>query len=530
MLKNTENHEKPLPFKDCGWILLISCIFFSFFTGAWFHGDDFSHLYNLSGRSGNPYLKALFGHVYGQGTEHVYRPITYILLALLTEGDSSFPFRITTLFIHLSSGLMLWLVFNKLAFSRFAAFFATLLFLMNPSISTSVFWISAMGDLLSTAFALCGLYFFLSNPGGGLNLTTAKVTVFFILGLLSKEICIVLPAVLFMVSIYRNSIRKDLFIIVVLCLTGVIYLILRESLLGPIALAGSEKYSFFSLVQSSIISLAKYFYFILVPLPAHWIWKHPFLNILALFQIFLVIAFVKKKGLLKGSIYFLSILIFLVIFILPVINAFAGWRLYFFVAGWSIVLGLILTELSHPLIRPGVVLYTIIFMLVMGYWGNAFLEAGKYEQRFLSELSKTDEKKLTILGVPSTAFSAVPLLTNSGKIEYALKYFYNMDKEIKVILPATIENLSILPEIKKISDNHFQISLPGNGYNFFNITSNKKSAIIPQNTFFSDKGFPVKINKTNFLGKTTVVEIKIPVESSVYFYNNENLLRLSSSF
>ena len=135
MENDLKRKSNSLPLKDCYTIMLTSFMVFFYFTSAWFNGDDFLHLYRLSGELGNPYIKALSGNIYGSGQDIHYRPISNVAFALLTEQGSSFIFRLFTLILHISSGGILWLVLRKLIFNRFAVFMATLLVVLTEGLN-----------------------------------------------------------------------------------------------------------------------------------------------------------------------------------------------------------------------------------------------------------------------------------------------------------------------------------------------------------------------------------------------------------
>lgn len=528
MHTNLKKVYEQLPSKDYVWILIISFIIFFPFTKAWFNGDDFTHLYVLSGEIGNPYMNVLSGHMYrGQdgGADRYYRPIARTIFAFFTNHGSSFSFRLCTLFIHLSSGYLLWLVLQRLYLNRFAVFFATFLFLVNPSLNTSVFWLSSTGDLLTTFFSLCALYFFLRNPGGFINFTQIWVILFYVLGLLSKEMCITLPILFFLISIHQNRIKQDIYLICTLGFTGVIFFIFRGMLLGSSVIGGQAAKHLFSFGQDTFISLIKNLYSFFVPFPPHWVWRHPSLLLIALPPILLIIFFMKKRGLSKGSKDLLFIILLILVSLLPVINIYAGWRLYFVMVTWSIALGLFLNELRHPLVRVGVFAYTLVFISVTVYWGNCYIKTGEYEKQLLSKVSNIPEKNAVILGVPRAAYTSVPVFTWGGGINHALKYFYSQDKSITIALPTTVEDISVFPEIKKISDHRYLFSLPGDGYNFFNLNLLGEPSF-KINKFYPYKGFRIKVKKTNFMGKPNSIEIEILKKDAVYSYNNVQLKKL----
>lgn len=523
-----DTNFKP-PFKDCVWILLVSFLVCAPSLRSWFYNDDFVHIFNLSGETGNPYIRALTGnaYVFGSGKDWHYRPLTNILFAALTASGSPFLFHLCSLLIHLGCGCLLWLVLRKFPFDRKAIFFAVLLFMINPSLNTTIFLFSAMGDMLTTFFSLFALYFFVGKPHVLRNKAVVNyIILFYILGLLSKEMCITLPALFLLFSIFFNRVRSDLPLIFIMGATGLLFLMLRGMLLGSFYAAGPFTDKLFSYGPDTIISLLKYAYYFFVPFPPHWIYRYPYLLIIAAPQAVLALFFIKRQGLARGFGNIAAMALLFLVSALPVISSFAGWRVYFSMVIWSFAVAVFLSAIRHNVARIFAACYAAAFACVMVYWGNCYFKAGNYEKGFLAELNKLEVERVTILGLPRAAYSSIPIFTYSGEIEFAMKHFYGKDKKITVLAPFTAENLSVSVEIAKISDHKFRLSLPEDGYNYFYFFPGEKIHWYENEVGSISSEISIKILKANHFGKPVALEVRVSPENPVYSYQNNQLTPL----
>jgi hypothetical protein len=181
--------------------------------GNFFHGDDFVHLSWLSQAVKNPELiwRNFHSTWLDISTAKFYRPLISIFMVfdyLLGHGNG-FGFHLDNLVCHLLNTVLLWLVILGLPRSDLDSEVSTTtnankrqtwalssaaLFALYPLHPEAVSWITGRVDTIVTMFCLSSLWCYmrwrLSNNYGWLVAACTGL----ILGLLSKEMAIIMPA------------------------------------------------------------------------------------------------------------------------------------------------------------------------------------------------------------------------------------------------------------------------------------------------------------------------------------------------
>ncbi len=177
-----------------------SPVFFNFFNG-----DDFVHLTWLSRAIHEPELVWRNFHTswLDGTTTKFYRPLISVFMVsdYAMYGLNGLGFRITNILFHLASTVFIFLLGKQLQLkSRLAnsltwPFFAAALFALYPLHPEAVSWITGRVDSVVTPFCLASVYFYMrfSESKRISDMTLSMVAA--ILGLLSKEMAITLPAV-----------------------------------------------------------------------------------------------------------------------------------------------------------------------------------------------------------------------------------------------------------------------------------------------------------------------------------------------
>lgn len=177
-----------------------SPVFFNFFNG-----DDFVHLTWLSRAIHEPELVWRNFHTswLDGTTTKFYRPLISVFMVTdyAMYGLNGLGFRITNILFHLASTAFIFLIGkqiqikSRLKDSLVWPFFAAALFALYPLHPEAVSWITGRVDSVVTPFCLASVYFYMcfSENKRIRDLTLCMVAA--ILGLLSKEMAITLPAV-----------------------------------------------------------------------------------------------------------------------------------------------------------------------------------------------------------------------------------------------------------------------------------------------------------------------------------------------
>lgn len=165
---------------------------------------------------------------------------------------------INIIFLFLNACLIFnisFIVGNKLKLNNinYRAFFAAFIYVIHPAIVETTVWLSGRFDVFATFFVLMSLVIFLTEKLSN-TIKNILIPILFLLGLLSKELVIVLPALLFIA--YFALVSKEAFFsaipdyicsfkILNLCiiLVFIAYFIARLKFMGGAYHTGSDIYS-----------------------------------------------------------------------------------------------------------------------------------------------------------------------------------------------------------------------------------------------------------------------------------------------
>lgn len=181
-------------------------------------------------------------------TYECYRPfaITTYAVDYYFWGANAFGYHLSNLVIHILNGVLLFFLIIKISRRKIIALFTSLIFLVHPVQTEAVDWISGRDDMLFLFFCLSSLIFYINS------LREAKLRYWlcsialYILGLLSKEAAVVLPAVMFLYEMqfkrckcsYKSRIgsicrRLSPYVIVTLA-----YILIRQKFTGSFSQGG----------------------------------------------------------------------------------------------------------------------------------------------------------------------------------------------------------------------------------------------------------------------------------------------------
>lgn len=170
----------------------------------------------------------------GRGkVSNYYRPLQLTLNALLYRiaGAAPFIFHLASIVIHIAAAVMIFMVLSNLLQEHAVPFLASFVFLVHPVQAESVSYISAMPEPLYTLFFFAAILLFLKRETHSCYFPLSLFL--FILSLLSKELAVLLPAILFLMSLFfrRGMIKKDLPLIFLYGLIALLFLVARFTFL-----------------------------------------------------------------------------------------------------------------------------------------------------------------------------------------------------------------------------------------------------------------------------------------------------------
>lgn len=164
--------------------------------------DDLLHIKELPLIRDIRYIPRLFAGDMWQilgGKAPYYRPLLYTSFSLdyLFWKENPFGYHLTNILLHAAVSLLVYLLTRRIAKSRVAAFAAGLLFAVHPVHAEAVTWISARCDLLAALFMLFSYFTFILFLEKGKKTTLSISLLSFFLALISKEMAITLPLLIF---------------------------------------------------------------------------------------------------------------------------------------------------------------------------------------------------------------------------------------------------------------------------------------------------------------------------------------------
>lgn len=207
-----------------------------------FLGDDFPIINKIAFPEEVPYWGGAFSDFYGPvlGRHAMYRPlytlsfeINYSLFEVWALG-----YQLTNLLLHVICSFFVYLVALELVRDerrQGVAILSGALFALHPIHPEAVSMINGRVDLVSATFFLPALFFFLRWLRTGLPLHVALSLAFFFLALMSKEMAVTLPGLLFLCAVFRTrSIRNAAMAALPFAIVLAIYLLLRTYFLSGV--------------------------------------------------------------------------------------------------------------------------------------------------------------------------------------------------------------------------------------------------------------------------------------------------------
>jgi len=218
------------------FFICLSVYFNSFFNGLFFDDEHFIYKNTavISFSLSNIFSQSM---TTGAGQlSNYYRPLLFTGFAIeyALFGASGFIYHFSSFFLHALSGILIYLLLQSLFKNRFISLLTAVLFLIHPIQTEAISYASGRGDPQSFFFSLLAIYLLLKK-----SMKAYMFSVFFfICALLSKEIALITPGLMFVVilftqqSLSKKTILKSLKKTFLFFLITVIYFSLRLSVLN----------------------------------------------------------------------------------------------------------------------------------------------------------------------------------------------------------------------------------------------------------------------------------------------------------
>ncbi|MDP4008054.1 MAG: hypothetical protein Q8P68_02575 [Candidatus Peregrinibacteria bacterium] len=168
------------------------------------------------------------GENFIEAQDGIYRPIStmaYAAIYQIFELNVS-AYHIFLILLHTLNAFLIFVLSQKLKFSKIPSLFIALIFLTHPVQTTSVSYIAGVPDVLNASFVLAGLMLFTNKK----TISMIGAAICFILALLSKESGIILLGLAALIATYNwkeyklpERKLKVTFFITLLILTGIYF-------------------------------------------------------------------------------------------------------------------------------------------------------------------------------------------------------------------------------------------------------------------------------------------------------------------
>jgi hypothetical protein len=199
------------PFAVFGLFLLAGFIAFSSVINSWFLSDDFAQIGRILGGD--------WSVVWGREHGGFFRPLFILSYVIDTTiwGARPFGFHLTNVVFHSLNAFLTYVLSLRIVENlkltgvtkRMIAIGAGALFLLHPSHTEAVSWISGRADLLATFFCLVSLVCYLAYVSSQRTSQLGLSLLGFALALLAKESAICLPFLVVAVELFIEPLRKD---------------------------------------------------------------------------------------------------------------------------------------------------------------------------------------------------------------------------------------------------------------------------------------------------------------------------------
>jgi len=419
--KWTASHFLPIAI-----LALVSLVvYFNSLTNGFVYDDYATIVENKYIRHPGKSLPSLFSRSYFNiaSGEASYRPVatlSYYLIYAVGELNATY-YHLFSVLLHALNVILVYLLANLIIKNRHSALIAGLLFACHPALTEAVDAISYNEDLLAAAFFFLAFICYAAIKTGEVK-SGIKVYVLslfsFLLALLSKEMAITLPAVIFLYDLairdaggrsfslksILHTIKDRMYFYSGYVAVSLFYLYLR---FGAFYHPGeSIKPVYGSLIERIIYLPAHIFGFIkLAVFPANLNADYVFSYPPSFFEIANLVGLFSVSGLVVGSfliyqkskvvffgIWWFLITLFPVYNLIPLFNPFADRYLYIPLVGFCVVSAFVLNDflgLRLPQSRSSKLITPIAVVIIVSLYSAVTIARHRDWQDGLTLWSKT---------------------------------------------------------------------------------------------------------------------------------------------
>ncbi|MFA7359950.1 MAG: tetratricopeptide repeat protein [Candidatus Kapaibacterium sp.] len=325
-----------------------------------------------------------------------YRPVVSTLYTIdyAIWGLNPFGFHLTNVIIHAIASLLLLMILLKL-FGEYklgilSALIGALIFAVHPIHTEAVSWVSGRTDSLTTMFFFLSFLFYIkySDENNSKSLLIISLIAYF-LGLLSKEMIVTMPVLLFVYDYFFRKRRMDwfkqnilpyaLFIVVTIVFVFIRYLVLKD-------VVDRETYMYFYGEETStafytmLKTIPVYFRLLVFPLNLlyHYNGIMPdshtigdvkvILSGLFIVAMFIISFYIQKKyGEVSFTILFFLVSLLPVMNIVPTMNFMAERFLYLSSFALSVLISLVIVRFFNEKNKGFLTTLFLVIVVVFTY-------------------------------------------------------------------------------------------------------------------------------------------------------------------
>ena len=199
-----------------------------------------------------------------------YRPLSaaFGVMQYKLWRQNPWGYRLVSIMLHLLCAIVVYKVCLLMSCQRASALFGASLFAVHPVNVESVVWISAASSFTGI-FVILSVYAFMKDR-------LFPSLAMFALGLLSKEVVIMLPAAMLVFSVHRDGVKKGTVKLLPFFMAAVVYLGVRALILGHNTFGGGMVQPMQDRIPSMLVAMADYMRLLVFPFylrpfyPAAW--------------------------------------------------------------------------------------------------------------------------------------------------------------------------------------------------------------------------------------------------------------------
>ena len=200
-----------------------------------------------------------------------YRPIQIVTYTIdhLFWKLNPFGYHLTNIILHILAAIAVYILGFILFEETFPALFASILFLAHPDATAVVAYISGRADSLAILFMLAAFIFYIRNLDRDKTLSYLLMMACYAIALLSKELSLILPA---LIIVYHYAFKRKFkpYQIISLLAIPLIYILLRLGPLKHVMMADqSSRVSAIQRLPGFFVALANYAKILVAPFGLH---------------------------------------------------------------------------------------------------------------------------------------------------------------------------------------------------------------------------------------------------------------------